>query len=215
MTIRLKQQYIQDRYMGASIKCNAEHPALENILQALYVLVYGAAHTLHNPRGYHVRTRFSDQMTSSEYSAHINNYYKKKSKYIPLRVTVTENDDTGVHHHHAFVLNDKKDRKYSLQHIHAKLKKDGKLLDYSIIAPEHDPYGHDLETADDLDSYFKWMTYLAKSRSKTDRHQQWSGSRLVTKTLKEWRAKGKPNLRRQTSHTPTKPSQHDLSALIE
>jgi hypothetical protein len=215
MTIRLKQQYIQDHYMGASIKGNARYPTVENILQALYVMVYGVVQTLHHPRGYHVRTRFSDKMTSSEYSAHINNFYKKKSKYTPLRVTVTENDETGVHHHHAFVLNDKKDKKSSLQHIHAKLKKEGKLVDYSVIAPDHDPYGHDLKRTEDLDSYFKWMTYLAKSTSKPNRHQLWSGSRQITTTLKEWRKQGKPNLRAPQQQNLTSSPQSDLSALID
>lgn len=123
MTIISRQRYTQDHYMNAPIKCNSGYPVFENVLQALYVLVYGVAHTLRYPRGYHVRTRFSDKMTSSEYSAHINNFYKSKSNYTPLRVTVTEDDDTGTHQHHAFVLNDKKDKKSSLQHIHAKLKK--------------------------------------------------------------------------------------------
>jgi hypothetical protein len=201
--------------MGASIKGNARYPTVENILQALYVMIYGVVQTLHYPRGYHVRTRFSDKMTSSEYSAHINNYYKKKSNYTPLRVTVTENDETGVHHHHAFVLNDKKDRKSSLQHIHAKLKKEGKLVDYSVIAPDHDPYGHDLKRVEDLDSYFKWMTYLAKSISKPNRHQLWSGSRQITTTLKEWRKQGKPNLRTLQQQNLTGSPQSDLSALID
>jgi hypothetical protein len=201
--------------MGAQIKCNTEYPTLENILQALYVLVYGVAQNLRHSRGYHVRTRFSDQMTSSQYSARINNYYKDKSNYNPPRVTVIENDETGVHHHHAFVLNGKKDKKYSLQHIHAQLKKEGKLIDYSVIAPDHSPYGHKLECTDDLDGYFKWMTYLAKSRSKPDRRQLWSGSRPVTTTLKEWRAKGKPNLRMPNQRHSNTLLQHDLSTFID
>lgn len=215
MTSTSRQRYIQDHYMNAPIKCNAAYPVFENILQPLYVLVYGVSHTLRHPKGYHVRTRFSDKMTSSEYSAHINNFYKKKSNYTPLRVTVTENDETGMHHHHAFVLNGNKDKKSSLQHIHAELKKKGKLADYSIIAPEHDPYGHDLKCIEDLDSYFKWMTYLAKVKSKPNRHQLWSGSRQITNMLKEWRKSGKPNLRIPNPKKPSDATGHDLSALID
>lgn len=118
-----KAHYTQDQYMGTSINCNLTRPTLENILEALFVLIYGVTETLKYPRGYHVRTRFTDQMTSSEYSAHINNFYKSKSKYSPQRMTIIENDDTGVHHHHAIILNDKLDRKSSLQYLHAKLKK--------------------------------------------------------------------------------------------
>lgn len=207
-----KAHYTQDQYMGTPINCNLARPTLENILEALYVLIYGVAKTLKYPRGYHVRTRFTDQMTSSEYSAHINNFYKSKSKYSPQRMTIIENDDTGVHHHHAIILNDKLDRKSSLQYIHAKLKKNGKLNDYSIICPKHDSYGHSLTSKEDLDSYFEWMTYLAKTKSKPDRHQLWSGSRLLTSILKEWRRNGKPDLRMLNSkHRSANPVAFDLS----
>ncbi|MBK5354369.1 hypothetical protein JFU37_17905 [Pseudomonas sp. TH41] len=201
--------------MGTSINCNLTRPTLENILEALYVLIYGVTETLKYPRGYHVRTRFTDQMTSSEYSAHINNFYKSKSKYSPQRMTIIENDDTGVHHHHAIILNDKLDRKSSLQYLHAKLKKNGKLNDYSIICPKHDSYGHSLTSTEDLDSYFEWMTYLAKTKSKPDRHQLWSGSRLLTSMLKDWRRNGKPDLRIMKSrYNAANSTEFDLSALV-
>lgn len=215
MTTSPKQRYIQDNYMGVPIKCNAGYPSFENIIQALYVLVYGATETLRHPRGYHVRTRFTDKMSPAEYSANINNYYRKKSNYLPLRVTVIENDETGVHHHHAVILNDKKDKKASLQHIHAKLKHEGKLADYSVIGPDHDAYGHHLQSLEDLDSFFKWMTYLAKIKSKPNRHQLWSGSRKVTSLLKQWRKNGKPNLRLAKQQTLTEdPLEDDLGAFV-
>ncbi len=215
MTTISKQWYTQDNYMGAPIKCSAGYPTFENIIQALYILVYGAKDTLQHPRGYHVRTRLTHKMTCAEYSANFNNYYRKKSKYIPLKITVIETDETGVHHHHAVILNDKKDRKSSLHYIHAKLKQEGKLADYSIIGPDHDPYGHHLENLEDLDSFFKWMTYLAKVKSKPDRHQLWSGSRKVTSMLKQWLRSGKPDLRLTTLQPATKkPLECNLSPFI-
>lgn len=214
MTIKTKTNYIQDRYMNLQIKCNADHPTFESILEPLYILTYEAADTLGHPKGFHVRTRFTTKMSVAEYTARINNYYEDKSNYKPLKLTVIENDETGTHHHHAFVLNGSKDKKYSLHHIHAKLKEEGKLSDYSIIAPKHDPYGHNLETIEDRDSYFKWMTYLAKKKSKPDRPQIWSASRKVTTLLKNWRKQGKPNLRTRSPQNPNS-SQNDLSAFID
>jgi hypothetical protein len=215
MTIKHKPQYILDQYQGIPIKCNAQYPTFENIVQALYILVYGASRAFRYARGYHVRTRFTDKMTCSEYSAHLNNYYKIKFKYIPLRVTVSETDESGIHHHHAIILNDKLSRKSSLQHLHAKLKKEGKLADYSIIAPDHDKYGHHLQTIEDLDSYFKWMTYLAKIKSKPIKHQLWSGSRQVTSMLKEWRDNKMPDVRgARIKEIEFKASGRDLSNYI-
>lgn len=194
MNLNNRILFDQNRYKESIIKCDFKRPTHENILEALYVLTYSNPGNLKSPRGFHIRTRFTDSMTLSQYSAHINNFYKAKSGYCPTRITVCENDETGVHHHHAIVIDDTKDRIYSLRHLHAKLKKLGKLADYSIIAPRHDRYGHSLATLSDKDSYFKWMTYLAKSRSKPDKHQMWSGSRALTSALANWRKGGKPRL---------------------
>lgn len=194
MNLNKRKLFIQDQYKKTEIKCDPAHPTHENILEALYVLTYTNPGNLKSPRGFHIRTRFTNSMSLSEYSAHINNYFKAKSGYCPPRVTVCETDKTGVHHHHAVVIDDKIDRIYSLRHIHAKLKQSGKLADYSIIPPAHDRYGNHLLTSSDKNTYFKWMTYIAKARSKVNRHQMWSGSRAVTTALSRWRKGGKHEL---------------------
>ncbi len=192
MNLKRRKTVIQNHYKGSKIKCDPAHPIYENILEALYVLTHMNPGNLKTPRGVHVRTRFTDSMTLSEYSAHLHNFFKAKSDYNPPRVTVCETDETGVHHHHAMVIDDSKDRIYSLRHFHAELKKSGKLADYSIIPPMHDRYGNYLLTHRDKDHYFEWMSYIAKTRSKLCRHQMWSGSRPVTSALSNWRASGKP-----------------------
>lgn len=194
MTFKRRKTIIQDRFKDSKIKCDPAHPTYENILEALYVLTYMNPGNLKTPRGFHIRTRFTDSMNLAEYSAHIRNFFIQKSSYNPPRITVCETDNTGVHHHHALVIDDSKDRIYSLHHLHAKLKKAGRLADYSIIPPTQDRYGNYLITRHDQDRYFEWMSYIAKTKSKLCRHQMWSGSRSVTSSLFQWRAAGKPKL---------------------
>lgn len=195
MSFRLNHRWVQDSFMGTPIQCNKNHPSIRNILETLYVLVYGCARSFRHPRGYHVRTRLANEATPAQYSAHFNNFYKLKSGYIPLRVSVKELDDSGFHFHHAVILKDKFDTKASLQALHAKMYKEGILQDYSIICPKSDKYGQHLETDQDFDSYFKWMSYLAKVWTKPEQGQILSGSRQVTTKLKRWKIIGKPDLR--------------------
>lgn len=185
--------------MGVPIKCDRDYPSLINVIEALYVMVYGCAKDYTRQRGYHVRLRFTEKMDSRKFSARLSTFFKRKSDYIPLRLTVVECDEDGggLHHHFAIILNDRLDRKSSLQHFMAQLLASGFLADYSVVCPNIDAYGHHLRTLEEKDSYFEWMTYLAKVATKAEIGQVWSPCRAVSCALKEWKLTGKPDLRKQ------------------
>lgn len=183
--------------MGVPIKCGSSYPSLPKILEALYVMVYGAAKVYSRPRGYHVRVRFTERMTSRTFSARLTTFYKRKSGYIPVRLTVEEcdEDEAGLHHHYSIILDDRQDRRASLERLMSDLCAGGFLTDYKVICPASDAYGHHLQSLEEKDSYFEWMSYLAKVATKSVNGQVWSPCRAVSRALKEWRLAGKPDLR--------------------
>ncbi|MGV8862408.1 MAG: hypothetical protein ACOH2O_12050 [Pseudomonas sp.] len=145
-------------------------------------------------------------MDSRKFSARFATFFTRKSGYIPLRLTAVEQDEDeeGLHYHYAVILNDKLDRKSSLQNLLGQLKARGFLSDYKVIAPKIDPYGHHLRTLAERDSYYNWMTYLAKVETKADTGQVWSPCRVVSRALEEWQLAGKPDLRKQLFVQPPK-----------
>lgn len=185
--------------MGVSVKCNTGFPSLIKIIEALYVMVYGCTKAYTRQRGYHVRLRFTEKMDSRKFSARLATFYKRKSDYIPLRLTVVEcdEDEEGLHHHFAIILNDRLDRRSSLQRFMAQLLAGGFLADYKVVCPDIDAYGHHLRTLEEKDSYFEWMTYLAKVTTKAENGQVWSPCRAVSRALKEWKLSDRPDLRKQ------------------
>ncbi|WP_156331345.1 hypothetical protein [Pseudomonas kilonensis] len=191
--------YFQDSFMGVPIKCDPAYPSLITIIEALYVMVYGGVKVYPRPRGYHVRLRFTKRMTSRTFSARLSTFFQRKSGYVPLRLTVVEcdEDEEGLHHHFAIILNDRLDRRSSLQHFMAQLLAGGFLANYQVICPDIDAYGHHLRTLEEKDSYFEWMTYLAKVATKAKIGQVWSPCRAVSRLLMEWKLAGKPDLRKQ------------------
>ncbi|KAA0984816.1 hypothetical protein [Pseudomonas sp. ANT_J28] len=203
-----ENHYFQDSFMGVPIKCDPAYPSLIKIIEALYVMVYGGVKVYPRPRGYHVRLRFTKRMTSRTFSARLSTFFQRKSGYVPLRLTVVEcdEDDEGLHHHFAIILNDRLDRRSSLQHFMAQLLVGGFLANYQVICPHNDAFGHHLRTTEEKDSYFEWMTYLAKVATKADTGQVWSPCRVVSRALKEWRLAGKPDLRKQLFYQHPKDS---------
>jgi len=191
--------YSQNKFMGLSVKCDTDYPSLIKILEALYVMVYGCTKVYARQRGHHVRLRFTEKMDSRKFSARISTFFKRKSGYVPLRLTVVEcdEDEEGLHYHYAVILNDRLDRKSSLEHFMAQLLASGFLSNYQVICPDIDPYGHHLRALEERDSYFEWMSYLAKVATKADTGQVWSPCRVVSRALKEWKLAGKPDLRKQ------------------
>lgn len=185
--------------MGVPVKCDPSYPSLTRILEALYVMIYEGAKAYRSPRGYHVRVRFTEKMTSRTFSARLSTYYRRKSGYIPIRLTVEECDEgeSGCHHHFSIILNDKVDRRQSLQYFLGQLWDGGFLADYKVICPDSDPYGHHIQSLEEKDSYFEWMTYLAKVSTKARNGQVWSSCRAVSRALKEWKLARKPDLRKQ------------------
>ncbi|MGY2260839.1 hypothetical protein [Pseudomonas sp. SDO55104_S430] len=194
-----KEHYFQDRFMGVPIKCDSSYPSLRKILEALYVLVYETTKMFSRPRGYHVRVRFTEKMTSRTFSARLATFYKRKSGYIPFRLTVEEYDGEGdgLHHHFCLILDDRQDRRASIERLMSDLFSGGFLENYKVICPDRDAYGHHIRTLEDKDSYFTWMTYLAKVATKADIGQVWSSCRATSRSLKEWKLAGKPDLRNQ------------------
>lgn len=185
--------------MGVSVKCDADYPSLIKIIEALYVMVYGCTKAYTRQRGYHVRLRFTEKMDSRKFSARLSTFFKRKSDYVPLRITVVEYDEDkdGLHHHMAIILDDRLDRRSSLERFMARLFAGGFLENYEVVCPDIDAYGHHLRTIEEKDSYFKWMTYLAKTATKADTGQVWSPCRVVSRVLKEWKLSGKPDLRKE------------------
>ncbi|WLG52243.1 hypothetical protein [Pseudomonas sp. FP1742] len=194
-----ENHHFLNRFMGVSVKCDLAYPSLIKIIEALYVMVYGCTKAYTRQRGYHVRLRFTDKMDSRKFSARLTTFYKRKSDYIPLRLTVVEcdEDEEGLHHHFAIILNDRLDRRSSLQRFMAQLLAGGFLADYKVVCPDIDAYGHHLRTLEEKDSYFEWMTYLAKVATKAEIGQVWSSCRAVSCALKEWKLAGKSDLRKQ------------------
>lgn len=194
-----KENYhFQNRFMGVPVKCSSEYPSLKEIIEALYVMTYGCVKSHTRQRGYHVRIRFTEKMDSRKFSARLTTFFRRKSNYIPLRLTVAESDqdEKGLHYHFAIILNDRLDRKSSLNHLMAKLMDGGFLSDYKVIAPKSNPYGHHLQMLEDKDSFFEWMSYLAKVATKAEIGQVWSPCRCVSQAVKLWKTAGKPDLRR-------------------
>lgn len=185
--------------MEVPIKCDDGYPSLTRIIEALYVMVYEAAKIFSRPRGYHVRVRFTEKMTSRTFSARLTTFYKRKSGYTPIRLTVEEFDenDDGLHHHFCLILDDRKDRRASIERLMSDLYSGGFLDNYQVVCPDRDAYGHHIQTLEEKDSYFTWMTYLAKVATKADAGQVWSPCRAVSRVLKEWTTAGKPDLRKQ------------------
>ncbi|NWB87427.1 hypothetical protein [Pseudomonas gingeri] len=194
-----KKYYSQARFMGVPIKCGVLYPSITKILEELYVMIYEGTKAYPRPRGYHVRLRFTKKMTSRTFSARLSTFFQRKSGYVPLRLTVVEcdEDDEGLHHHFAIILNDRLDRRSSLQHFMARLLAGGFLANYQVVCPDIDAYGHHLRTIEEKDSYFEWMSYLAKVYTKPEHGQILSPCRAVSRALKEWKLAGKPDLRKQ------------------
>lgn len=194
-----ENHYSQKSFMGVPVRCDTDYPSFIKIIEALYVMVYGCTKVYTRQRGYHVRLRFTEKMDSRKFSARLSTFFKRKSDYVPLRLTVVECDEDkdGLHYHIAIILNDRLDRRSSLERFMARLFAGGFLANYEVVCPDIDAYGHHLRTIEEKDSYFTWMTYLAKTATKADTGQVWSPCRVVSRVLKEWRLAGKPDLRKQ------------------
>lgn len=136
-------------------------------------------------------------MDSREFSARLTIFSKRKSGYTALRLTVVECDEDGQSYHFAIILNDRLDRRSTLERFMAQLFTGGVLVSYKVVCPDIDAFGHHLRTLEEKDSYFEWMTYLVKVVTKADTGQVWSSYRALANTLKGWRLAGMPDLREQ------------------
>lgn len=188
------KEYNLQRFMGTEINCNSNRPCTLRYIEDLYVLSNLSDTVFKKPLGFHLRIRLNEDVSMAKFSAMLSKHYRK-SGYNPLRYTVKETDDTGVHYHIAIVIDGRKNKKSSISHILAKLQQAGYLHDYKVIAHNAHPFGHPLEHQIDKDSFFRWMSYLAKTKTKATGKQNSSPSKKLASLIKDWRAQGKPDLR--------------------
>ncbi len=179
--------------MGKKIKCDSKYPCVEKQLEELYVLSNLSDTIFKCPLGFHIRIRLSEKTSMAKFSAMLAKHYAKYG-YVPLRYTVREIDETGVHYHIAIVIEGKKNKRSSLSSFLGKLQKSGHLHDYKVMAPDGIPFGQSLRAQENKDEYFKWMSYLAKTRSKETGKQSSSPCKRLVSLIKSWRCQGKPDL---------------------
>lgn len=185
--------YKLNSYMGKKINCNSMYPCIVKQLEELYVLSNLSDTIFKCPLGFHIRIRLADKTSMAKFSAMLAKHYEKYG-YVPLRYTVREMDETGVHYHIAIVIEGKKNKRSSLSSFLGKLQKSGYLHDYKVIAPDGLPFGQLLLEQEHKDEYFKWMSYLAKTRSKETGKQSSSPCKRLVSLIKSWRSQGKPDL---------------------
>ncbi|WP_313553914.1 hypothetical protein [Stutzerimonas nitrititolerans] len=187
------KEYRSRKFMGKEIKCDSKYPCVEKQLEELYVLSNLSDTIFKCPLGFHIRIRLTDKTSMAKFSAMLSKYYRKYG-YVPLRYAVKEVDQTGVHYHIAIVIEGRKNKRSSLSNFLGKLQKSGHLHDYKVIAPDGIPFGQPLRGQEHKDEYFKWMSYLAKTRSKEIGKQSSSPCKRLVSLIKSWRSQGKPDL---------------------
>jgi len=187
------KEYKLTRFLGKEIKCDSKYPCIEKQLEELYVLSNLSDTIFKCPLGFHVRIRLTAKTSMAKFSAMLTKHYKKYG-YVPLRYAVKELDETGVHYHIAIVIEGKKNKRSSLSSFLGKLQRAKYLHDYRVIAPDGLPFGQPLKEQEHKDEYFKWMSYLAKTRSKEKGKQSSSPCKQLVSLIKAWRSQGKPDL---------------------
>jgi hypothetical protein len=202
-------EYELTSFMGKPINCNANRPCVLKQVEEIYVLCNLSDIVFKSPLGFHLRFRLSDGTSVAKFSAMLTKHFKKYG-YVPLRYTVKEMDETGAHYHVAIVIEGKKNKKSSLSHLMAKLQKAGYLNDYQVISPDGYPFGMPLQEQKYKDAYFKWMSYLAKTKTKAIGKQSCSPSKQLASLIKSWRYQGMPDLSKPEQAAPV-----DLSAFME
>lgn len=200
--------------MGKAINCSTNRKTTTNVLESIYVMTYRTSQKFNRPIGVHIRVRLTPKMDLRSFSSRLNKNYKKYG-YNPIRVTVKEDDpdNDGVHYHAAIVIEGKYNTPLSLNAFFAKLKRNNYLADYSIINEEDHPYGLSLNSECNRDRFFKWLSYLAKTRTKVLEAQYVSKCKAVESDLTLWRESGKPDLR-QTKYPPTPRSTNNARQCI-
>jgi len=164
-------------------------------------MTYLLSQDFKRPVGFHLRVRFSDGFTAADFSARLAVYFRRKSGYVPLRVSAFESDvgECGGHYHIALVIDGSCDRKYAVLHFLSDLKRRGYLNDYKLIHPAGQPHGVSLSEDDGKDQYFEWLSYIAKTATKPLRTQCVSSSQSVYKATAAWRRDRRPMLHNATT----------------
>lgn len=202
-----KHLFTESIFIDTPIKCDNLYPTNRKILEFLYVLIFQVSQSLKRPCGYHVRIRFTERMTASEFSARLAVYYKRKSKHVPLKVCAAECDpgQTELHYHYAIILDQTHNKIGSLKYLIGNLQKSGHIHDYCIKSHDDAPLGLPLDSNDNQRKYMRWMSYIAKTSTKPDHHQTHSASQSIYKATRNWIKAGRPSLQPQLS-TNTEPT---------
>ncbi|MGV8735556.1 MAG: hypothetical protein ACWA7D_13025 [Pseudomonas asiatica] len=205
----MNNTFNQDHFLSKEIKCDCGFLCRTNILENLYVMIYQSSREFKTPLGFHIRIRLTQNMTLQSFSARLTTFYKRKFGYIPLRVSVKEDDprDDGIHYHISIIIDGKINTKKSIQHFLAELKTAGFLSDYKVIPPKKNVHGQLLISEDEMDKYFKWMSYLSKTRTKNEGQQATSCCKKVQSDVRKWKQDGKRSLTGQAKqkHIETPP----------
>ncbi|WP_152442321.1 hypothetical protein [Pseudomonas putida] len=213
----MKNTFNQDHFLKKEIKCNSKLTCKTNILENLYVMIYHSSQNLKTPLGLHIRIRLTKRMTLKSFSARLTTFYKRKFGYIPLRVSVKEDDprDDGIHYHISIIIDGKINTKKSIQHFLAELKSADFLSDYKVITPKNNPHGQLLASENGMDEYFKWMSYLSKTSTKNEGQQSTSCCKKVQSDVSTWKKGGKQPLTIHVQHqTPETPPEAILEQFI-
>ena len=184
-----KKEYYKESYMTYSINCSKTLPCYTAILSALFDRIKIAQNQFTRPRAFHVRFRLKDGIGSRTVTDRLNKYYGLKRKgrlavntFKPLWVRASEldPDQDGYHSHLAIILEGKKAEKAGLDGFFAKLKSEGLLENYQVVPPYDLKYknGVDLKTEEGVAYYFRWISYIAKTRSKEFIGQTYNSNRL-------------------------------------
>lgn len=195
--------YTDTTFKGLKINCNKKKPTNQKILESLYVMTFTSANELKRPIGCHIRTRLSKKMSATEFSSRLSTYFRRKSGYLPLRISVLENDPLqgGQHYHHALIIDNKHDTYLSIHYFLADLRKRGFLHDYSIQKHKDAPHGLNLTEDYNKEKFFYWLSYIAKTRTKKENSQIYSASRKISKDVRSWRESKSPKLTKNPKPT--------------
>lgn len=181
---------------GTRVNCKKNRPAYKKILELIYVMAFESSKQFRKPLGYHLRIRFTDSMTASSFSARLGIYYKRKSKYTPLRVCAIENDpnDGHVHYHYAVIIDGRYDTIYSARYFLGELQKAGFIHDYHIKGHDDAKWGLPLINIENIEKYIYWLSYIAKTETKPKNRQTHSASPSIIKATRSWIKAGRPPL---------------------
>lgn len=185
-----RKEYRKETYRGYSINCGPTKPCYSAILKNLLQIIDFSREKYARPVGFHIRYRLRDSVDGRVVTGKLKKYFSNSSRYRKpsntfnpywLKVSELDPDQDGWHEHIALVIDRKKAKKGSIHVFFADLMKKGYLENYIIIDNENPAYkeGVCLKSEKGIAHYFRWISYIAKTRTKEFTPQTHSYSRLA------------------------------------